>query len=31
MSDDIETTYDTKGVVKKFMFLNRKAPYDTGT
>jgi len=29
MSEDIETTYDTRGVVKKFMFLNRKAPYGT--
>lgn len=29
MSDDIETEFETEGVIKKFMFLNRKAPYGT--
>ena len=29
MSDEIETEFDTEGVEKKFMFLNRKAPYGT--
>ncbi len=29
MSDEIQTEYDTEGVEKKFMFLNRKAPYGT--
>ncbi len=29
MSGESETTFDTQGVVKKFMFLNRKAPYGT--
>ena len=29
MSDEIETEFETEGVEKKFMFLNRKAPYGT--
>ncbi|HHK73779.1 MAG TPA: sulfurtransferase complex subunit TusC [Rhizobiales bacterium] len=29
MSEEIQTEYDTEGVEKKFMFLNRKAPYGT--
>lgn len=29
MSDEFEPTFDTRGVVKKFMFVNRKAPYGT--
>ncbi len=27
--DEFEPTFDTEGVVKKFMFVNRKAPYGT--
>jgi len=29
MSDEFEPTFDTRGVIKKFMFVNRKAPYGT--
>lgn len=29
MSDEFEGSFDTEGVVKKFMFVNRKAPYGT--
>lgn len=27
--DELESDYDTESVVKKFMFVNRKAPYGT--
>lgn len=27
--DEFVTTFDTEGIVKKFMFVNRKAPYGT--
>ncbi len=29
MSDEAETTFETEGIKKNFMFLNRKAPYGT--
>ncbi len=29
MEDEFEGTFDTEGVIKKFMFVNRKAPYGT--
>jgi len=29
MSDDAETVFETEGIKKNFMFLNRKAPYGT--
>ena len=29
MGDEIEEVFDTAGVVKNFMFVNRKAPYGT--
>ena len=29
MSDEIEVSFETEGIQKNFMFLNRKAPYGT--